>query len=70
MKSKQGVLGSESYFIGFHLEMDGEMKLFEAHELSDRIVMKILEVFPERLRLLYIKILQGFEDDASYREEI
>ncbi|MGV2432907.1 MAG UNVERIFIED_CONTAM: cation diffusion facilitator family transporter [Rickettsiaceae bacterium] len=60
---------SSKIFIQFHLEMDGEMKLFEAHELSDRIVMKILEVFPEAEVIIH-QDPAGFEDDASYREEI
>lgn len=33
-------------FIQFHLEMDGNISLYHAHEISDEIVAKVREAFP------------------------
>jgi cation diffusion facilitator family transporter len=38
---------SNKVFIQFHLEMDGDMSLYQAHQLSEKIMYDLLNIFPE-----------------------
>ena len=33
-------------FIQFHLELDGDMKLIQAHEISEEVEDELMDVFP------------------------
>ena len=33
-------------FIQFHLELDGDMKLIQAHEISEAVEMELMDAFP------------------------
>ena len=54
-------------FIQFHLEMDGEMTLSEVHEISDKIMTRILEEF-EGAEITVHQDPAGLEHDNPYTE--
>jgi ferrous-iron efflux pump FieF len=56
-------------FIQFHLEMDGNSNLFEAHMLSDRIMEDILKAFPEAEVIIH-QDPAGVEENVLYREKL
>ena len=35
-----------TYFIQLHLEMDGDMKLLDAHEIADEVELSLMEAYP------------------------
>lgn len=56
-------------FIQFHLEMNGNMSLYAAHELSDKIVADILLLFPNA-EIIVHQDPDGIEKNINYREKI
>jgi len=56
-------------FIQFHLEMKGEMSLYEAHEISDQICDALHENFPNAEIIIH-QDPGGLEEDVKYREQI
>ena len=36
-----------TYFIQLHLEMDGDMKLLQAHEIADEVELSLMEAYPD-----------------------
>lgn len=56
-------------FIQFHLELDGEMSLFDAHDIADRIMEDILKEFPGAEVTVH-QDPAGLEHDTPYREEL
>lgn len=56
-------------FIQFHLEMGGNMSLYAAHELSDRVVLALLKEFPHAEIIIH-QDPAGVEEDINYREYI
>lgn len=60
---------STKAFIQFHLELNGEISLFEAHDIADRIMDKILEEFPGAEVTVH-QDPAGLEHDVPYREEL
>lgn len=56
-------------FIQFHLELDGNMSLFEAHEVADRVMEGILKEFPGAEVTVH-QDPEGLEQDVPYREEL
>lgn len=61
--------GGSKLFIQFHLELDGKLSLFEAHNISDRIMTNILDSFPGAEITIH-QDPAGLEHDAPYREEL
>ncbi|MEC7654918.1 MAG: cation transporter dimerization domain-containing protein, partial [Pseudomonadota bacterium] len=35
-----------TYFIQLHLEMDGDIKLLQAHEIADEVELSLLKAYP------------------------
>jgi ferrous-iron efflux pump FieF len=56
-------------FIQFHLEMSGNMSLYTAHEISDRVVLALLKEFPQAEIIIH-QDPAGVEEDINYREQI
>ncbi len=56
-------------FIQFHLEMDGNSNLLEAHSLSDRIMEDILKEFPDAEVIIH-QDPAGVEENVAYREKL
>jgi cation diffusion facilitator family transporter len=54
-------------FIQFHLELNGSMTLFEAHEISDRIMYDIVEKFPNAEVTIH-QDPEGLEENQPYSE--
>ena len=40
-------------FIQFHIELDGNMRLVEAHEISDEVEMAVRQAFPDAEVLIH-----------------
>lgn len=55
-------------FIQFHLEMDGNISLHQAHELSDKISLDILTIFPNSEITIH-QDPAGIEQNVNYREK-
>ncbi len=54
-------------FIQFHLEMDGDMRLMQAHEISDTVEAEIMDAFPNAEVIIH-EDPEGIEEDhAVYR---
>ncbi|AEK75247.1 cation-efflux pump [Rickettsia conorii subsp. heilongjiangensis] len=56
-------------FIQCHLEMDGNMSLYNAHKISDEIAFEILQEFPEAEIIIHQDPF-GIEEHVNYREYI
>ena len=56
-------------FVQMHLEMDGNMRLFATHKLSDKIMEQIIEEFPGAEVIIH-QDPAGIEEDAPYREKL
>ena len=41
------------YYFEFHLEIDGNITLFEAHKLADKVEQKILQIYPNSQILIH-----------------
>jgi len=65
---KTRLAGSKA-FIQLHLELDGDMKLYDAHEISDEVMNRILKEFPSSEITIH-QDPAGFEQDVPYREEL
>ncbi|RKZ48254.1 MAG: divalent metal cation transporter FieF [Gammaproteobacteria bacterium] len=52
------------YFIQLHLEMDGELKLREAHEIANEVEIEICKVFPNAEVIIH-EDMEGLHDDES-----
>ena len=60
---------AQKAFIQCHLEMDGNMSLYDAHEISDEIALKILQEFPDSEIIIH-QDPYGVEEHVNYREYI
>lgn len=56
-------------FIQFHLELDGDMRLFDAHDVADRIMNEILKEFPGA-EITVHQDPAGLENNPPYKEEL
>ncbi len=56
-------------FIQFHLELDGNLTLYQSHEISDELMMALLEEFPEAEITIH-QDPTGLEENVRYREKI
>ncbi len=56
-------------FIQFHLELDGKISLYEAHEITDRIYNELLEEFPDGDIIIHQDPF-GIEETVLYREQL
>jgi cation diffusion facilitator family transporter len=56
-------------FIQLHLEMNGNMSLYAAHEISDRVILALLEEFPHAEIIIH-QDPAGVEENINYREQI
>lgn len=56
-------------FIQFHLEMDANLSLRKAHEISEKIEAAILNEFPEAEIIIH-QDPDGVEQEVKYREKI
>ncbi len=56
-------------FIQFHLEMDGEMSLIKAHEISHQIEDSLMEAFPGAEIIIHQDPV-GFEKGVNYKEKL
>nr|WP_253308404.1 cation diffusion facilitator family transporter [Rickettsia endosymbiont of Ceutorhynchus assimilis] len=56
-------------FIQCHLEMDGNISLHNAHEISDEILLEILKEFPGAEIIIH-QDPYGLEEQVNYRDEI
>lgn len=54
-------------FIQFHIEISGEMTVFEAHKISDNIADKLEKIFPGAEITIH-QDPAGVEEDVRYRE--
>lgn len=54
-------------FIQFHLELDGNMTLLKAHEISDKISNELYQEFPNAEIIIH-QDPEGLEEDVNYRE--
>ncbi|WP_341791661.1 cation diffusion facilitator family transporter [Rickettsia endosymbiont of Gonocerus acuteangulatus] len=60
---------AQKAFIQCHLEMDGNMSLYNAHEISDEIAFDILQEFPDSEIIIH-QDPYGVEEHVNYREYI
>lgn len=60
---------ADKAFIQLHLEMEGNMSLFEAHIISDQISLEIEKVFPGSEIIIH-QDPEGVEHHVNYREQI
>lgn len=60
---------AQKAFIQCHLEMDGNMSLYNAHKISDEIAFSILQEFPEAEIIIH-QDPYGLEEHVNYREYI
>jgi len=60
---------AQKAFIQCHLEMDGNMSLYDAHEISDEIALRISQEFPEAEIIIH-QDPHGVEEHVNYREYI
>lgn len=60
---------SNKIFIQFHIELNGSITLYEAHNVSDSILEKLLENFP-KAEIIIHQDPEGLEPDAQYKETI
>ncbi len=56
-------------FIQFHLELDGNIILYQAHEVADEIMKALLQDFPEAEITIHQDPV-GLEKNVKYREKI
>ncbi len=56
-------------FVQCHIEMDGDMSLYNSHYLSDKICSALLLVFPDAEIIIHLDPY-GYEDKVNYRENI
>lgn len=56
-------------FIQCHLELDGNISLYNAHEISDEILLEILKEFPGAEIIIH-QDPYGLEEQVNYRDEI
>ncbi len=56
-------------FIQFHIEMDGNLSLYRAHEISDDITQELKLIFPSAEILIH-QDPKGIEKDVKYKEII
>ena len=49
------------YFIQLHLEMDGELKLKEAHEIANQVEIEICRAFPNAEVIIH-EDMEGIHD--------
>lgn len=59
----------DKVFIQFHLEMSGEMLLKEAHNISEKIMCELVELFPNAEIIIHQDPI-GEEEGEYYREEL
>ncbi len=52
------------YFIQLHLEMDGELKLKEAHEIANQVEIEICKAFPNAEVIIH-EDMEGIHDHES-----
>ena len=62
-------LAGNKPFIQFHLEMDGNLSLFEAHEISDRIAAELMQIFTDAEIIIH-QDPDGVEHEVNYVEKI
>lgn len=60
---------AQKAFIQCHLEMDGNMSLYNAHKISDEIAFAILKEFPDAEIIIH-QDPYGIEEHVNYREYI
>ncbi|AAU04275.1 cation diffusion facilitator family transporter [Rickettsia typhi] len=60
---------AQKAFIQCHLEMDGNISLYNAHKISDEIAFEILQKFPEAEIIIHQDPF-GVEEHVNYRESI
>ncbi|HJD55467.1 MAG TPA: cation diffusion facilitator family transporter [Rickettsia endosymbiont of Pyrocoelia pectoralis] len=60
---------AQKAFIQCHLEMDGNISLYEAHKISDEIAFAILQEFPEAEIIIH-QDPHGLEEQVNYCEYI
>ena len=60
---------AQKAFIQCHLEMDGNMSLYNAHKISDEIAFDILQEFPDSEIIIH-QDPYGVEEHVNYREYI
>ena len=56
-------------FIQFHLELDGNLTLYQAHEIADELMQALWKEFPEAEVTIHQDPV-GLEKDVRYREKI
>ena len=56
-------------FIQFHLELDGNLTLYRSHEISDELMLALLQEFPEAEITIH-QDPAGLEKNVKYRERI
>jgi len=62
-------LAGNKPFIQFHLEMDGNLSLFEAHEISDKIAAELMKNF-SGAEIIIHQDPDGLEQEVNYIERI
>lgn len=59
----------EKYFIQFHIELDGGMKLSETHKITEKIEHEVLDVFPESEIIIHQDPV-GIDEPVSFNNDI
>jgi len=56
-------------FIQFHIELDGSINLYNAHEITEKIMDEISKVFIGAEIIIH-QDPEGIEEDVQYRESL
>lgn len=56
-------------FIQIHIELDGEMNLFKSHEISDKIMLRLKEIFPDSEVIIH-QDPAGINEYIQYKDKI
>ncbi|MBO5441834.1 MAG: CDF family cation-efflux transporter FieF, partial [Alphaproteobacteria bacterium] len=59
----------DAYYFELHLEIDGTISLLKAHELTEAVEQKILELYPESQILIHQDPYGIHEDRLDHKIE-
>ncbi len=62
-------IAGSKYFIQFHIELDGNFKLYDSHSITENIEVDILKVFPGAHIIIH-QDPSGIDEDTPYRDEL
>ncbi|MDX1916628.1 MAG: cation diffusion facilitator family transporter [Rickettsiaceae bacterium] len=62
-------IAGNKYFIQFHVELDGNLKLYETHAITENIEKDIIKIFPGSQIIIHQDPV-GVDEDTPYRDEL